>query len=562
MTCPSSCSQRGTCQSMKYYATQKDEGEGTVYTYENQWDAEMMYGCACTSGFFGPDCSLRECPTGDDPLTGTTSDTQQYNEKQSLYCIATGGSFTLAFRRVTTDYIPYDASLSELRSYLRALSSVTDEGISITGSDPPCKSAGGTVYIEFTQDFGDLPLLVADYSGLSHSTSTAKVTIKEYKKGTKEDEWCSNRGICDFDSGVCTCNDDYGTSDGYNGEGTRGDCGYVTATNDDPIIDCPGEFACSLMGVCDDEDDKYRCSCVDGWTGSDCSLRTCPYGRSWFSRPTADDEAHLGTAECSDMGVCDQEEGVCTCSAGFVGAACQYLWCATDELGECNNNGQCLSMADLAEQATTNGVRQDYTYGAVPNDPATWDAGMVHGCLCDAGWTGYDCSLRLCPFGDDPSTTGDVNEVQSLSCAGSSGGFQLTFREATTETIAYDATAAELEGYLEALDTVEDVSVNITSGSSVCGATAVTTFIEFYMPTSDVPLIEVEDGYDVDSISLTEKTKGTKEYQECSGRGLCDRSLGECTCFSGYGSSDGQGGAGERDDCGFLIADFGTTDTG
>ncbi|CAM9785041.1 unnamed protein product, partial [Heterosigma akashiwo] len=49
-------------------------------------------------------------------------------------------------------------------------------------------------------------------------------------------------------------------------------------------------------------------------------------------------------------------------------------------------------------------------------------------------------------------------------------------------------------------------SVNITSGSSVCGATAVTTFIEFYMPTSDVPLIEVEDGYDVDSISLTEKT--------------------------------------------------------
>lgn len=23
-----------------------------------------------------------------------------------------------------------------------------------------------------------------------------------------------------------------------------------------------------------------------------------------------------------------------------------------------------------------------------------WDADMIHGCLCDDGWEGYDCSLR------------------------------------------------------------------------------------------------------------------------------------------------------------------------
>lgn len=23
-----------------------------------------------------------------------------------------------------------------------------------------------------------------------------------------------------------------------------------------------------------------------------------------------------------------------------------------------------------------------------------WDADMIHGCLCDEGWEGYDCSLR------------------------------------------------------------------------------------------------------------------------------------------------------------------------
>jgi len=49
----------------------------------------------------GTDCSLRICPTGDDPLTGSaiTSSTNpaQYNEIQQISCKATGGKFTLTF---------------------------------------------------------------------------------------------------------------------------------------------------------------------------------------------------------------------------------------------------------------------------------------------------------------------------------------------------------------------------------------------------------------------------------------------------------------------------------
>lgn len=47
------------------------------------WDEEMIYGCVCDSAWevglgagqtqepewFGPDCSLRHCPSGDDPNT-------------------------------------------------------------------------------------------------------------------------------------------------------------------------------------------------------------------------------------------------------------------------------------------------------------------------------------------------------------------------------------------------------------------------------------------------------------------------------------------------------------
>merc|ERR1719408_799840 len=33
-----------------------------------------------------------------------------------------------------------------------------------------------------------------------------------------------------------------------------------------------------------------------------------------------------------------------------------------------------------------------------------WDAKQNRACKCDAMWTGNDCSLRKCPFGDDPLT--------------------------------------------------------------------------------------------------------------------------------------------------------------
>ena len=57
---------------MKYFATTRESGFGlnsytfetggsmpSVPTYENVWDATMLYGCLCDEGFYGFDCSLR-----------------------------------------------------------------------------------------------------------------------------------------------------------------------------------------------------------------------------------------------------------------------------------------------------------------------------------------------------------------------------------------------------------------------------------------------------------------------------------------------------------------------
>ncbi|GLE04860.1 hypothetical protein PINS_up013839 [Pythium insidiosum] len=96
---------------MRLHASRKDPGLGTVFPYDSVWDSDMVYGCVCDDGFEGGDCSKRRCATGDDPLTGGATDNLfglQKNEKQTVLCAATSGTFTLSFRGVTT--VPISAA--------------------------------------------------------------------------------------------------------------------------------------------------------------------------------------------------------------------------------------------------------------------------------------------------------------------------------------------------------------------------------------------------------------------------------------------------------------------
>ena len=125
----------------------------------------------------------------------------------------------------------------------------------------------------------------------------------------------------------------------------------------------------------------------------------------------------------------------------------------------CSRNGQSLTMTQLALWAVNNGDPLAITYGKDPNNEKTWDGGRVYGCLCDPGFTGYDCSLRQCPMGDDPGTYLDHVEVQLVQCIANGGFFQLTFRNATTPPIYPNTTAFELKQILENLPTLTKLSV-------------------------------------------------------------------------------------------------------
>lgn len=499
--CQNSCSNRGVCHSLEFFASRADPGGGTVHEYTDVWDSSMMHGCVCFSHnrelYSGHDCSVAECPTGDDPLTTVG----QHNEIQQITCEASAGTTSLSFKNSVTRPLAWDSTRAELLTALLELPTISahagdeafvDEvgllpeplnaqaskgsiGVDIASSvDSWCGEPGIQTLIRFYQDFGQQPLLVANSTLLERRSppgTPGKISVVKITVGSKENDVCSNRGICNRVSGQCECDQEsWGSSDGYGLPGSRGDCGNALKS----IADCPGEVPCSGHGKCADYP-TFRCDCQRGWSGSDCSEMTCPRGKSWFQRPTATNTAHNTEAECSDMGICDPITGLCACATGFSGSACEYMACPTDAGGiECGGHGECKTMSQLALAAEFDGLNAGYTYGEDPNNPHTWDHEMVRGCHCDtgkhasvsfaltcfstllisplfrAGFSGYDCSLRLCVSGDDPIT----------------------------------------------------------------------------------PEIE---------------------FAECSNRGICDRKSGVCECFSGFGASDGQGHKGIFGDCGYVL---------
>lgn len=166
--------------------------------------------------------------------------------------------------------------------------------------------------------------------------------------------------------------------------------------------------------------------------------------------------------ECSNRGICDRKSGECECFDGYTGVGCSRLSCPES----CSGHGTCETVDELRQQnpawqqfsvetykdsadiyaeikvdsnVGTNVVlleANDYIkighhppmkvesvsgtkitlYSEFPETLPygthawkvfkydLWDATKNRACKCDPLWTGNDCSLRKCPFGDDPLT--------------------------------------------------------------------------------------------------------------------------------------------------------------
>ena len=80
-----------------------------------------------------------------------------------------------------------------------------------------------------------------------------------------------------------------------------------------------------------------------------------------------------------------------------------------------------------------------------------------------------DCSLRFCPKGDDPGTSG-FYDIQMISCRcipGCHDGVVVSFLGEGI-MIPHDATESQITHYLSRLTTLESFTVDVLVGSTIC----------------------------------------------------------------------------------------------
>jgi len=127
---------------------------------------------------------------------------------------------------------------------------------------------------------------------------------------------CSNKGTCDRKTGTCSC------FPGYDGVA----CQRTTCPNNcnDRGTCWPEKHLASKSGrTYDTPWDSLKhvgCFCDAGFRGPSCELQECPTGAD-----PVDGYGNEAGRDCSGRGICNYNDGTCSCFAGYYGTRCQMI---------------------------------------------------------------------------------------------------------------------------------------------------------------------------------------------------------------------------------------------
>ena len=327
---------------------------------------------------------------------------------------------------------------------------------------------------------------------------------------------------------------------------------------------------CSGHGICGAND---ACTCYRNWRGNDCSERTCQYGVAFINTANGDldhdgvveastlvmtqwapkstggtfelypdlsnEESH-SYMECSNKGLCDRATGTCVCFDGYEGSSCQRTICPN----ACSGHGVCRNINDKTQALA----------GFLPYPYPLWDGLKNQACVCDPGYSGVDCALRLCPKGADPldleTSAGVLRVVETQTVtvddgsAAIAGSFKLKYTDLfgevwTTSSITANKAAdgSDVSSALTGIpnSVIESVTVSVAATASTNG---IIYTITFTANPGDLNQLESISSLTTGTIVHATTVAGTKIASECSGRGLCDYESGLCKCFRGYRLDD------------------------
>ena len=252
---------------------------------------------------------------------------------------------------------------------------------------------------------------------------------------------------------------------------------------------------CNKHGLCNS---NGLCECYQGWSGYDCTSRICPVGPSIADIAYATDSAHQ-LITCSGRGTCNTDTGMCECYNGYSGMNCGRMLCPN----KCSNHGECVSLKTMAS-------RND---GFISNKTTIydnrWDADVIYGCICDIGYSGYDCSQKSCPSGVDPRLVDTSLPYEKLTfvchCSSSdcSGKFKLQYSgNPLNFWLSPTSTLSELQNALNLIPNMEwpssalvtsNNSVSVSGGSSrICqSGEIVKTFIFLKRNSLELPSLKM-----------------------------------------------------------------------
>merc|ERR1711871_1114282 len=195
---------------------------------------------------------------------------------------------------------------------------------------------------------------------------------------------------------------------------------------------------CSNQGLCDRS--SGLCECFDGYTGRACQRQACPEDCSGHGVCLSVDQLRrekmtklpftCSTTRNSDTVYCDSDivgdgklrQGDYIKIGNYPPMKIETI--TTDDADNDANYNVSHFLDDslsyrrkrVDKLVLFNHFPETLTYGTEVwqvHDYRLWDKNKNMACKCDPRYTGYDCSERKCPFGDDPLTVDAVDTQKS-----------------------------------------------------------------------------------------------------------------------------------------------------